>query len=185
MKYFIISQPKAGTYFCANLLLTMNLSFKGLHYKENLVNKYDLSDIKNKKPTKKIKEPIPQSLRFIKEKSFGVGHLAANEELAQHLHNYKKILILRPQEEVIQSWERWSKISGRRAYRDDVHTTEKRQLIENWKYEDNVFVLNFSDMKNENIEQLDKLQIFLFNKKKYDSLQCIQKAKSMKSLTKV
>lgn len=50
---------------------------------------------------------------------------------------------------------------------------------------ENIFVLDFYDLKNKNIEKIDKLQFYLFNKIIVNSNNAIINALKKESLTKV
>jgi len=187
MKYFIISQPKAGTYLCANLLQEFNIGFEGLHFTLNKYQRYDLNNLEDCRKNRSkysIKSPIQKSINQIKENCVGVGHLGYSYETETLLKNFKKILLVRDQVSCTRSWLKWTKITGKSA-NSELITKGKRSSIENWKEKENVFVLNFYDMINLNLDRLDDLQNFLFDGVLYNSRLSINRALRKDSLTKV
>lgn len=184
MKYFIISQPKAGTYLCANLLSEFNLINTRLHISER---KYELYDFNNLEESRKnltnFSYPIPlhDSLTKIFDNQFAVGHIPYSENNRNLLKNFKKILLIREYDGIKNSATRWAHSTGRSLNIKKVFDIAEDVI--RWK-QDNVFIINFQDLieKNENI--INKLQIFLFGNILYDSLKSIENALIKDSLTK-
>ena len=182
MKYFIISQPKAGTYLCANLLKTFNIGFEGHHF--DRVD-YKINDLKTGKTISQTTQHINLSKEVIKDNYLGVGHLLYKTDSVIALKKFKKILLIRPSKEVKESWERFSNKTGRSKTNALVHNESNRQSIADWSHQKDVFVLQFKDMIEKNIKKIDDLQIHLFNKIIYNSTISINQALKMDSITKI
>lgn len=184
MKYFIISQPKAGTYLCANLLTEFNLINTRLHISER---KYELYDFNNLEESRKsltnfsYSIPIHDSLTKIFDNQFAVGHVPYSENNRNLLKNFKKILLIRNRAEIKDSAFRWAHSTGRSLNIKKVF--DIADCVLKWK-QDNVFVIDFRDLieKNENI--INELQMFLFGNILYDSAKSIKNALIKDSLTK-
>ena len=187
MKCFIISQPKAGTYLCANLLSEFGLGFDGYHISPQHYQKHDIDNLdqarKNRRNTK-TKSSLAESLHLIKENYFGVGHLEHTDTTEELLTNFKKILLLRDLETSKQSWHRWAKAQGKSLTTYNLNK-KHRQGIANWQNKSSVYTLDFFDLKNRNKEKIEHLQLFLFGKVMYDSFKCIDNALNRNSFTKV
>lgn len=186
MKYFILSQPKAGTYLCANLLQEFDIGFQGLHYTTHKYEKYDLNNLEECRKNRKkfsIKIPIHESIKLINDNEVGVGHLGYNNETEIILKDFKKILLVRDRHSCKESWIKWAKVTGKSSD-SELITNGKRTSIENWKNKENVFTLQFNDMIEKNQEKLDGLQMFLFNSIKFNSKACMKHALKKDSLTK-
>lgn len=187
MKSIIISQPKAGTYLCANLLQEFGLTFTGMHVRGNNYTQLDLDDLTySRHHLKSLKKHVPleDSLNLISDNQFAVSHLECFNREQTALVSFKKILLLRDYESAKKSWNTWSRITGKS--KDSKNIDKKfRKRIELWKTVDNVFVMNFNDMKNKNIDVIDNLQKFLFEETVFDSDVCISNALRKQSLTKV
>lgn len=150
MKYFIISQPKAGTYLCANLLQEFNLLFEGYHINPKSYQKYNFNDLIRCRETPENfthHVPIQTSINLIKENHFGVGHLIPSEENINLLKNFKKILITRDIESIQTSYQKWVTESFKVR---KIMPVKKILSILNWKDKNNVFSLSFDDLKNKN-----------------------------------
>lgn len=187
MKYFIISQPKAGTYLCANLLQEFNIGFEGLHFTLNKYQRYDLNNLEDCRKNRSkysIKSPIHESINQIKDSHLGVGHLGYTNDTESLLKDFKKILLVRDKTSSTKSWKTWAKITGK-SPNSELITDGKRVSIEKWSGKENVFVLNFYDMINHNLEKINELQTFLFGTVVFDSKESIDKALKKDSLTKI
>lgn len=187
MKYFIISQPKAGTYLCANLLQEFGIAFEGLHFTLNKYQRYDLNNLEDCRKNRSkysIKSPIEESIKLIKNRQVGVGHLNYDNNTENLLKDFKKILLVRDKTSSITSWKKWAKITGKSS-NSELITQGKRVGIENWNNKENVFTLSFYDMINVNLEKINNLQIFLFDKLISNSEIAMKIALKKDSLTKV
>jgi len=187
MKCFIVSQPKSGTYLCANLLTEFGLQFEGYHISQGHYQKHDVNDVFSARQDRrqtKIKSKLSQSLTLVKENYFGVGHLEFNSESEKVLFEFKKILLLRDLQTSKESWYRWARIQNKSNDTKNLDI-DFRQNIAKWNGRKNVYTLNFFDMKNCDIKKIDGLQNFLFGDILYDSQSCITNALNENSFTKV
>lgn len=185
-KVFIISQPKAGTYLCSNLLMNFNLKATGMHIKNNKARVYNPSKpvkFETKKELKKFmqestihKQRFADLVQLIPGNGFAVGHLEPEKKYINGLAPCKKILLLRPHEEHLESLKRF--------YGNTSVSKKEYENISNWQHLENVFVINFHDMINSNIDVINSLQLFLFDEIKFDSQKAIRDALASPSLTK-
>lgn len=181
MKYFIISQPKAGTYLLSNVLIELGIIPTHLHISENKYEDYSNKDIDAVKYPKRYskKVPIEQSLKLIGDNFFAVGHLSYSNDKEELLKDFKKILITRNTEDIKQSWEQFYKDYGRK----NGFKEELLNGIELWK-KSNIFHITFEELITKDIEKLNSLQLFLFGKVKMDSINVLDTALKKPSLTK-
>ena len=183
---FIISQPKAGTYLCSNLLINFDMIATGMHIKNNKARIYDPTQsqsFNNKTEMKafmrerRISRPrFGDLIAEIPNNGFAVGHIEPQKKFIGGLSGCKKILLLRPYEEFEESLKRFYGGSSvnRKGY----------DQIAKWEYQADVFVMNFSDMIKPRIPVINKLQRFLFGEVKFNSEEAITKALASPSLTK-
>jgi len=182
MRALIISQPKSGTYLCANLLQEFGLKFDGHHLSEhhyqlyNLANKY--SSLTNKDKFT-ITEHISKSISKLNDNYIAVSHFNYTKELELLFKDFKKIILTRSKDEISESWNRFKEM---RNTKSNIDTTTLRQ--QDWLDYPNTFHLTFNDMIDKNINTLDNLQLFLFNNKLHNSHLCIKNALLKDSLTK-
>lgn len=186
MKYFIISQPKAGTYLCSNLLVELGLQQTGMHCKgTGKFQKYNLQD---PNAVNKVKEYTHFANNFqevvdsIPENAFAVGHISPTNRRIKSLECFKKILVIRPYEDYKDSAERFSIDYNRNL--GQKNKKEQYKIINEWKNQKDVFTINFYDMINKNLNKINELQYFLFGKIVTDSNQAINNALKKDSLTK-
>ena len=182
MKTLIISQPKSGTYLCANLLQEFGLKFDGYHLSENHYQRYDLSDKYKSLKSKDeftIKEHISKSIKHIDNNYFAASHFNYTKELELLFKDYKKIIITRSKNEIVESWKRFGDL---RKTKNPIDTSKLQQ--HQWLDYPNTFHLRFNDMIDKNTDVLDNLQLFLFNSILHKSHICINNALSKDSLTK-
>lgn len=186
MKVMVISQPKAGTYLCSNLLVEMQIPTCGYHYKSNLVNKYDLNDIENIREglkSEKIRSPLTETIKMLPDNYHAVSHLDYNQINVNALKDFKIILLTRDYAERVKSWQSWTKAKGNTKGASNINY-KKQEQKKDWIKEPNVFHLQFDDMIHKNKEKLDQLQEFLFNEVKFSSVDCMSNALQKNSLTK-
>lgn len=185
MKYMVISQPKAGTYLCGNLLEQFGLYHTYFHFRLTEYTKYNRNDIsggKKYKGLKHISKPLAKAVEDIPNEGFALGHLAYSQETEETLYNFKKVLLFRNFEDSMESTNRFLNETGRKFDRKSLKPMHEN--IIGWKNKENTFCLNFEDMISKNTKELDKLQLFLFNEIKFDSLKCMEKALNKDSITK-
>ena len=186
MKYFIISQPKAGTYLGANLLKEFNINFPGLHFDLHKYQKYNLNNLEKSRLQRKRythKSPLRESILLLNDGEVGVGHLEYSEETETLLKDFKKVLLVRNINDSTKSWESWARRVKKSPESKNI-TPEFRNNIELWRGRQDVFALDFNDMKNKNLKKIDMLQDFLFGSVAFNSNRAITKALNTESLTK-
>jgi hypothetical protein len=178
MKYFIISQPKAGTYLLSNILENMGISPSKLHFDPNLIRKFNtLEDYE------KINASLKSGVKkILKDEEFAVGHIPYSERDEDALLKTKKILITRNTGKIKDSAKRYLKETGIDV--GDIIKYKNLKNIKDWKGKEDVFYITFEDLMKKDTRKIDKLQIFLFNEIKFDSLEILEKALNQNSLTK-
>ena len=190
LKVLVISQPKSGTYLCANLLKEFDLNFTGLHLSQRKYEQYpqdNLQDVRNNLSDYRHRTDLNESIKMINNNSFAVGHIGYSDSNAELLSDFKKILITRPANERIESGMRWAVMHQGKSTHWTKEKLEQRYNDgdhEGWLNENNVFHITFNDMKNKNISRINQLQEFLFGSKMYDSNISIDNALNKDSLTK-
>ena len=142
MKYFINSQPKAGTYLCSNILANMGIRQSYLHVSEKGYTLYDEKrlDEGRKNPQqffhRRVSNKQYSEMQMIHEGSFCVGHIRYNKHIDTVTCDWKRIILWRDIEEARESFRRWQIESGRnRPY------NLQEGLAQTWFDKDNVFVL--------------------------------------------
>lgn len=178
MKTIIISQPKSGTFLCANLLTLFGITFNGVFLSETRKQVYDLKNIDNKTPVSS-QINLKKSLKQVSKNEVVVSHLMYTSKNIEAVKEFKKIFVYRDREEIQASWDNWAKIIGKRPAK--IGYDLQRMLF--WKNE-KCFCLSFSDMIEINEKKLDELQVYLFGEVKYNSEEAMRKALEMDSLTK-
>lgn len=179
MRALIISQPKAGTYLCQNLLGEFGLHKSMVHINPHNYHLYDAEQLSKGRtsPNDYIRVGnINEALAHVPENGVAVTHLQRNEETQKAFQSLKKICLTRPRQERESSSNRWQKVRPGGVNLNVEHA--------NWQDLPDVFSLTFADMIECNTDKLDKLQIFLFGEIKHNSLTCMQTALQMDSLTK-
>ena len=190
MRIFVISQPKAGTYLCANILQELNFKFNRYHFSEKKYERYP-------KPTKKYfkdslktprrlktRMPLEESLKLIEEGHLGVGHLGYTNKNKSLLKEFKKIVLTRPEHEILESLKRWEVYSGRKKTNIE-NVLLICESVKKWIGDDDVFHMTFKDMKDINTKKIDSLQDFLKINYKYNSEKVCLDALSKPSVTKI
>jgi hypothetical protein len=181
VKAIILSQPKSGTYLCANLLQEFGLSFSGLHISENHYQKYPENYIVSGSSDKFThRTPIAQSIQLISNNEFAASHLAYSENTENLLTNFKKIVVTRPQSEIEESARRFANDMNRKL----ILKTKKINEIAKWTQQPDVFHITFDDLINKNIKKIDLLQHYLFGKVNISSSAAINSALESQSMTK-
>lgn len=183
MKYFILSQPKAGTYLCSNLLVEFGIEQTDLHFSETEYQHYDLDDLESsrKNPRKYTKtSPLEVSTKLINEVSFGVGHLIPSDKNVRILKDFKKILLVRDIDSAKKSMDRWLKMSGRSG---SFNETSYKKIL-GWETQSDVFKIDFTDLITKKIGVIDQLQLFLFDELKINSETALTNALEKDSMTK-
>ena len=188
---FIISQPKAGTYLCANLLANYGMFSTGWHVKNG---KYRQYDIRQPLPTFDKKNELKQYIRSVTHQvgsfksivktipmnGFAQGHLEYQGKYIGALEGVKKILLTRPHDEHLKSIKRFQE----EMHGDTAVTKDAYHNILGWRTEEDVFELTFHDLIKPKYAKLRKLQTFLFGEIICDEVEAIQKALASPSPTK-
>ena len=184
MRYYIISQPKAGTYLTSNLLVEFGLYQTGIHASRNgSYQHYDLTDpdARNRVPHYTRQGTLPDIVNSLPDQGFAVGHVQYTAGHVAALQPCKKILVTRPYQDIPESFERWSAMKNHKKMS---FNQEHYNRIASWMVEPDVFCLNFYDMIERNTLRVDQLQEFLFGEIRYHSGNAIEGALNAPSLTK-
>lgn len=184
MKYFIIAQPKSGIHLCGNLFKELGIiSSNYLLRKDQSLkyNKYtwnaqmDLSTgpiVYNK--------GWPIMLDVLPNDTFTLMHTLYSDELYNKIKNYKIVYINRGYEDIKKSAKNMHKSTGL-----DIKITKNiLKQFDEWKKISSVFHLTFDDLVNSNIQMINNLQYYLYNRIGIDSKTAIQKALAKPSPTK-
>ena len=203
-RVFIVSQPKAGTYLMANILLELGYAtgaidtFEGIkHISRGKVEIYPLPGCEGFEeartyPNKyRLWQGFSRTCDTILKGEFAVGHVEPIKGLSHDkLRNFKKIFLERAPQDIEQSLLRWDSYSGR-SPSNKKRVLRQAELILEWKRRPEyhgtggLFALTFDDMKNYNVEKIDQLQKYLGIVDLYDSKSVLQNALSKDSVTKV
>lgn len=179
MRAVIISQPKAGTYLAANLLEYLGMNFSHIHIDPGMYRIFKNNDLKK---FERFGGDVSKAVSNLQDNQFAVGHIPLVKQNQESLYNFKKILVVRNQKEILDSAQRYKKEKNQ-----DVSTIINQQnlnAIARWSSCNDVFKMDFLDMIEENSTKINDLQMYLFNHIKTDSLWAIKQAKAAKSLTK-
>ena len=187
---FIVSQPKAGTYLAVNILRELGYRFKRYHLSEKKYYRYP----KPGDPAFRIalqdprivmsRATLDESIRKIAHTDeIGVGHLAYTPFNEQCLRPYKKILLTRPEKEILESVQRWEQYTGRPPSNPG-NIKHRCRAVQNWRLQPDVFHMTFADMRECNVARIDQLQEFLEVEKK-DSRTVVKRALAAPSKTKI
>jgi hypothetical protein len=177
MKFFIISQPKSGTYLMSNILKNMGINNSRLHFDPGLIRKFNTL-----KDFEKIEGTLEDGLDLIESDYYAVGHIPYNKKTREALFDFKKILITRNKEDIKKSALRYLDEKNISVF--SIINNKNLRRIERWKNSKDVFHITFEDIVNKNTKKIDELQIFIFGKIKFKSLKIIEMALSQESLTK-
>ena len=190
IKCFIISQPKAGTYLCANILKELGFHFHNNHFSEKHfaiyppVGSSELAEKLQHPHRARVRHSLQRSLPRIKSGQVGVGHLIYKHATEKRLRKFYKIVLTRDKKDILASMERWTKFSKRPpANLNAVLDTADRILP--WIGRQGVFHMTFNDMKNMNLDKINKLQSFLRIYHSLGSETLIKRALAEPSITKV
>jgi hypothetical protein len=130
--------------------------------------------------------PIKKSIQLVEHGQFAVTHSPYTPENCELFSDFKKVLLVRNITESIRSFDRWSKATGRpNLFCFGEEYIHKFKDIAKWQSQPDIFTMNFNDMKNENIEKLDELQMHLFGIVKHNSKEIITQALAADTLTKI
>lgn len=184
MRSIIISQPKSGTYLCANLLQNFGLDFTWMHISLEHYHQYDKNDIETCRLNAlkfQVEEEFDSSIQKIGDNQFAVGHILYSHKTEHLLRDFKKVVLYRDNDEAFESFQNFR--NETKKYQPGKRPYKSEQILK-WKISQNVFILKFDDMINCNVDVLNELQIFLFDEIKYDSLSCMEMSMKQNSITK-
>ena len=190
IKCFIISQPKAGTYLCANILKELGFYFGNNHFSEKHFEIYPpagspaLAEKLQHPHRAKIRCPLRRSLPRIKSGKVGVGHLVYKHDTEKLLRKFHKIVLTRDKKDIIASMDRWTKLSKRPPANLNAVLDIADKILP-WISRERVFHMTFDDMKNMNLDKINKLQSFLGIYHRLGSETLIKTALAEPSITKV
>jgi len=195
-RIFIISQPKAGTYLLANLLLQLGFkggsidNFEGIkHCDRGKVEIYPypgtmhFDDARTHPEKYRLRMGFQRTVDTIYKGEFAVGHVLPKFSVYS-LREFKKIFITRPIKEIEQSLIRWDKFSGRSPSNVKDVLDRANELLK-WNTYEDVFKITFDDIKNKNVSKIDSLQKYLNIDPINDSMQLCNVALQNDSITKV
>lgn len=178
MRTIIISQPKAGTYLCANLLVEFGLTHLPMH-----LNKWRYEYYIGKELYRRVNSPFTEAVKKVRDNQFVVTHVSAVPEHQEAIQDFKKIIVTRDLQERLESWARWTTEPNKKLL-----SHEKEWNAHNgkrhWARQKGCFVIDFKDFKEYNIEKIDQMQRYLFGRIHYDSKACLTAAMEKDSLTK-
>ena len=126
-----------------------------------------------------INKNINVYLSDVQNNYFAITHLNYTDENYVLFRPFKKIIITRSKDEILQSWERFRSI---RNGKGEIDITSLNQY--HWIDYPNTFHLTFNNMINKDVPIIDNLQQFLFGNILHNSRTCIRTALSASSLTK-
>lgn len=184
MKYLIITKPKAGTHLCASLFEHLGLNNSYMHLNIDNYQKYlpeNLAEAKTnpKKFTHNV--CVDESFKLIPDGHFAYTHLLYCERTKKIFENFCKVLIVRDNAEIRESYKTWQQESGRTA---PLVSEAELNNIEAWKLDPEVFVMEFNDLIDRNIDKVDQLQEYLFGSVITNSENAISQALKANTLTK-
>lgn len=195
---FVASQPKAGTYLCANVLLELGYTGGPDGIMHISTGKYELypypgqpmfAEARANPRLVRHEVRYRKALTLVKKPNhFAVGHIGYQVN-HRRFNDFKVILLTRPMQKIQQSLERWDQQSGRGPSNHKA-VLRLAEDVANWKSKehlmpDNLFKLTFDDMKSFNIERIDELQKWLGVDPIKDSKTVLENAMAKDSVTKV
>ena len=192
---FVLSQPKAGTYLMANILL--ELGYTGgpdgiMHISNGKYETYPYPGtpgfFRARTDPNSVRTEMHwyKSIEFIKKPNhFAVGHIDWRRN-HERFRPFDIILLTRPMKKIKESLERWDEFSGR-GRSNHSKVLELAENVGNWRTKKHlipIFELTYDDMRNCNVERIDELQEFLHSPK-MDSKTIVENALAKDSVTKV
>jgi len=186
MKYFIIAPPKAGIHLCGNLFTELGIQNSyyllrrenSLKYNRNLWN----TSITDHGGVRLIEKGWAELIDLMPNDTFTLLQTPYSKKLYDKIKPYKIVYITRPLEDMIKSAKRMKNEKGV----DTIKFTNK-EIMEKfapWNDIQNIFHLDFDDLVNSNIEVIDKLQHYLYNRIGFDSKTVITNTLANTSPTK-
>ena len=188
MKLMIITQPKAGTYLCSEIVKQFGLTQTYKHIAEDGYTQYNPNLLEQGR-TDPNQFWIPQAISItvaeIKDNEFAVTHVPHHRVHETLFNDFKKIYISRPRKEIEESFRVWNQQTGRSKLQPRGQRLETRLAnIHKWHNKDNVFKMTFDDMRLKRSGVIDQMQLYLFDEVKYNSIQVLETALAQPTLTK-
>jgi hypothetical protein len=178
MKYIIISKPKSGTHLLINVLKNLGIEYSNYRIDTDFLGlgggvcKY-ADHIKMYEF--KIKTDLSNAINFIDEETFTLGHIDHNLENVKIFKSFKKILLVRDNDEIRSSRIRQNIVF--KIKEDKLNLSDEvLNQIEKWQMEEDIFKIEFNDLINKNIDKINKMQIHLFGEIKFNSIDIIEKS---------
>lgn len=181
MKYFIVSQPKSGTYLLSAVLAELGLTQTNMHINTSKYQLYtdDLLDGRTNPENYIHRVGINQSLKLIPDNGFAVGHLRYTPKNIQALSQFKVILLTRPIHEARASMDRFKAETGRKAkFNENLHNN-----IEQWKETAEISV-QFNQLIDGDTDAIDNIQEVIHGQVRFNSADVLNAAKNKETLTK-
>lgn len=185
-KILVVSQPKAGTYLCGNILEELGFQHSYIHISEGKYEKYDPNNmVANRKNPGKFthKSNVVKAIELIKPGWFGMTHVQRNQNIDKAVKDYKIIFLERDFASAKESWGRFVKQSNRPANNPKMNKKYFERL-QSWKKLPNCYTLTFDQMISSDPTPISMLQKWLWGECRYNSRQVMANAKSKDSLTK-
>lgn len=183
MKYLIVSQPKAGTHLCANLLTEFGLQNSNLLlFPERYIKWQDWESDKFH-DSKRVDMKFQLSIKLVPDNTFAMTHITPDRHDCKELtQDFKKILVTRNTDDIFESLERFKQEKNVPVNRPV--TMQRLEKTLDWALVDNVFHITFEKLINKDIDSINSLQNYLLGDIKHDSEQAINNAIANDSPTK-
>lgn len=185
-RILVVSQPKAGTYLCGNILEELGFNHTYIHISESKHEKYDPNNMQANRDTPQKfthKSQPKNSIKLIGPGSFGMTHIQRNKQIDNTVKDYKIIFLERPFADAKKSWDRFANNTKRPAKNPKMNKKYFDNL-NNWKKLPNTHTLTFDQMIGDDTSAIDGLQQWLWGEIRHDSKTVLANAKSKDSLTK-
>jgi Sulfotransferase domain len=112
----VLSLPKSGTYFVAELLKAIGYRSTDMHLAESAFSNYkgaDLAEARQNPGLFARNEPLGESLTRIRPGEFAVGHLPCKAEIATATTSFKRLYLTRDLRTALISYMRFLQSTGR------------------------------------------------------------------------
>ena len=131
MRAMIISQPKAGTYLCAEILKQVGMKPTNWHLFRNRYTDYSgvgLEDARAKPGGLTKRRKLCEAAAEIDQAHFAVGHIGYAKSVAETLEPFRKILLTRELRQALESLCRFKYATGRFRKNASWHTFNAPRL---------------------------------------------------------
>jgi Sulfotransferase domain len=115
-RVIVVSIPKSGTYFVAELLKALGYRWTGMHLAETAYTDYSGSALEQARqdPGRFARsEPLSASLNRIHSGEFAVGHLPFKDEIVEAARPFKRLFVTRDLRLALISYMRFMQSTGR------------------------------------------------------------------------